>query len=364
MITPPPRATRWRPGSAGDGVDQVELVLQREPPVLPRQILERPDPRRRGVVVEHVQAAAAPTAPRPRRRPASGSARSTGRTTRHRPPAAVISSATAAAASASRSQPATTAPSAANSLAAAAPLATGGAGDQRDLAVQTAHQPRSTNSTRLPSGSARNANRTPGSGDGRGLDQAAGARVEGIGEQRLDVGAPRARSGRSHGWRAPRSAWRPESPPATGVLEQLKPRAGVGGSSSMPADRMRGELELELRAEPEGTLIEAPPRQQDRRQRGRRDRTKRIHIRHYCIQNAISSTVCVDEPRSRSNSAADPPHRLRRRGPAGGRRAVRLGAGAGPFFAIEHIVFDEVTFDGGTGASTTTPPRSVSGARS
>ena len=61
-----------RPGGLGDGEDQVELVVQGEPPVLPGHLLERPDPRRRGVVVEHVDPAGARRPHRPTRRPRRG----------------------------------------------------------------------------------------------------------------------------------------------------------------------------------------------------------------------------------------------------------------------------------------------------
>ena len=161
-----------RPRGAGDREDQIELVVEGEPPVLPRHLGERADPRRRGVVVEDVDAAGA------RRRAVDPGAAAAGvgqvdrrRATVISPPAATDLGRDRLGARRRRGR----------SRPRSRPRPRTGAPPRRPaprrcpvisatLPASRPHHARSTSSTRLPSGSARKANRTPGSGDGAGLE--------------------------------------------------------------------------------------------------------------------------------------------------------------------------------------------------
>src|SRR3984885_301426 len=157
-----------RPRGARDGEDQVELVAQREPPVIPGHLREQPHSRRRGVVVEHVDPAGTRDRPADPRRSGAGIGEGPRGVPAYRPaPGPDLFGHRL------RPRRVEIAPDHGGALggenaSGRGALPAGRPGDQRDLAVEPPHQPFSTSSTRLPSGSATNANRTPGSGDGRG----------------------------------------------------------------------------------------------------------------------------------------------------------------------------------------------------
>ena len=115
------------------------------------------------------------------------------------------------------------------------------------------------------------------------------------------------------------------------------------------ANRVRRELERELGARIRTRSCRTPRRPRDRQPTAQHGRTRLASGRQYCIQIALSSTVCAEICRPSITSATWSRT-------CTGSAAVRGRFGAGPFFAMEHIVFEEVTFRGSRRCTTTPRP--------
>ena len=137
-------------------------------------------------------------------------------------------------------------------LAAVEDASDGGLGSP--VAARDHDHARSTSSTRLPSGSATNAKRTPGSGDGRGETFSVAPAVQRAREHRLDV--RRADREVPVAARRERRERRLRRQPAVRrrMLEQLQP-AAARQPQHQPADPAR-QLERDLALEPESAAVE------------------------------------------------------------------------------------------------------------
>ena len=154
---------------------------------------------------------------------------------------------------------------------------------------------RSTSSTRLPSGSARNAKRTPGSGEGRGETCSVAPAASALAEQRRRCRARRGRSARTRGSRAPRSAC-----PRAGRRPLPAPRRAPSRPrrrcSITPRISPSDELELDA-SKPKAARVEV------RRRVEVADRQAGMVEPHPITSSGPMSSPCRNRPHSRCITA-------------------------------------------------------------